>query len=76
MKDPVPRVKDTESLLLAYNLLTTDLQKLLYLHLFYCKKTGTNLFTPASKTRLNQNKTENEFSPWLRARGSFKAFMR
>ena len=27
-----------ESLLLAYSLLTTELQKLLYLRLFYCKK--------------------------------------
>ena len=27
----MPRVNDTESLLLAYNLLTTELQKLLYL---------------------------------------------
>ena len=50
----VPRVKDTESLLLAYNLLTTELQKMLYLHLFYCKDwsqlyylADMNLFIPA-----------------------------
>ena len=33
----IPRGKDTKSLLLAYNLLTTELQKVLYLPLFYCK---------------------------------------
>ena len=39
-----PRVKDTESLLLTYNLLTTELQKVLYLHLLFCKKqTHTSL---------------------------------
>ena len=32
-----PRGKDTKSLLLAYNLLTTELQKGLYLPLFYWK---------------------------------------
>jgi hypothetical protein len=33
----ITRNKDTENLLLAYNLLTTELQKVLFLHLFYCQ---------------------------------------
>jgi hypothetical protein len=33
----MPRGKDTKSLFLVYNLLTTELQKVFYLPLFYCK---------------------------------------
>ena len=33
----IPRGKDTKSLFLVYNLLTTELQKVFYLPLFYCK---------------------------------------
>ena len=40
----IPRGKDTKSVLLAYNLLTTELQKLPHLPLFYCqKRTRTSL---------------------------------
>ena len=35
LKAYIARCKDTESLLLTYNLLTTELQKLLFLHIFY-----------------------------------------
>ena len=33
----IPRGKDTKSLFLVYNLLTTELQKVFYLPLFYCE---------------------------------------
>ena len=54
----IPRGKDTKSLLLAYNLLTTELQKVLYLPLLYCKDwsqlhylSDMNLFNREGKTR-------------------------
>ena len=37
LKAYIARCKDTESLLLTYNLLTKELQKVLFLHLLYCQ---------------------------------------
>ena len=54
----MPRGKDTKSLFLVYNLLPTELQKVFYLPLFYCKDylVDMNFFKCIPK-----NKQANEF---------------
>ena len=52
----IPRGKDTKGLVLVYNLLTTELQKVFYLPLFYCKDLSQlNYLLDMNLFRLNHN---------------------